>query len=68
MRLTLKFVMQNEEDLVVVIPFFFGLDYTSPFYRQLFIRHTLTTAAVVYPTTAVSYFDFTTSTETVHVT
>jgi len=35
-RLTLGFVMQNE-DFVGVIPFFFGLDYISPFYRQLFI-------------------------------
>jgi hypothetical protein len=38
------------------------------FYSQLFIRHTLTTAVEVYPTAAVSYFDFTTSTETFHVT
>lgn len=67
MRLTLKFVMQNE-DLVGVIPFFFGFDYIPPFYRQLFIRYTLTTTVQVYPTTAVAYFDFTTSTETVHVT
>ena len=67
-RFALKVVVQNEGDLVGVIPlFFWACLYFTFLPPAVFIRHTLTTA-VEYPTAAVSYFSFATSTETVHVT